>query len=601
MNRLAKYGIPLLCGTVAAAVIGTSSRTYMASTTGVSMAANTSKALAWDGTLWATQLQFDNNGAPWSQSSFASLKAIGLNSAEINMPWNRIEPSANTFNFTELDQELNNAAAAGIRLIPIFWQSGWRESPANWIKTREVASNGTVGVQPVWWDPTERAAYMNYVTTTVKHIVGNPGYGGSILDYGFLDAQWDIQGGAGGWAQADINEFRSTYLPQTYGTIANFNAKNGTNYSAFGQVPAAAIGQPLWGVYQAFRAWSVETTYTQLASSVRAFTTTPLYFYYGGHVGNGTNYANNPDTFFKVAKQYNVTIIEDAANSPGLSLLFGSLSRAYGVKVAQEWTAPSDPNALKAQAAQWVSMHAMDLPYNGGDDFFIHDGTQKDVIGWPVYTGFLKTLQGISGTYPSQPAAVYIDYSQAYGKTSGGSLHAPEDTTTNLWLGDQTAFSVVTSQEVANGAVNLSQFKAIWPLNGVDAVLRSYQAGGGKLLTGGSQISQYAPAYATLAGSGSLQTVPAVANNHASATLTLVGINPTAGYNGPVTIYPAGLNLNTGSYYLVNASSGAVMPQKTESNGGVCAAANLAAGTLAQWNIVAGAIPPGTPVPAACP
>jgi Ricin-type beta-trefoil lectin domain/Beta-galactosidase len=604
-----KRTIPLLCGAVAAVVLGaygaltgsTASAAPAPARQGAAPAAAPAAAsAAWDGTLWATQLQFDNNGTAWSTASFTALKADGLNSVEIDLPWNTLEPSVNTYNFTELDQELANAAAAGIKVVPIFWQSGWGGSPASWIKSREVTAAGVQGDAPVWWDPTEQPEYMNYVTSTVKHIAANAGYGGSILDYGKLDAQWDINSGAGGWATADVNEFHATYLPQTFGTIATFNSRNGTSYTAFSQVPAAAPGQPLAGVYQAFRAWSVQTTYSQMASSVRAITSTPLYFYYGGHIGDGANYANNPDTFFKVAKQYNVTIIEDAANSPGLSLTFGSLSRAYGVKVAQEWTAPTDTSQMKAQAAQWVSMHAMDLPDNGGEDFFIHDGTTKDTIGWPVYTGFVKTLQGLSGAYPTQPAAVYIDYSLAYGNPSGGSLGAPENEISDLWFADQAGFQVVTSQEVANGAVSLSQFKAIWPLNGVDATLKSYQSGGGTLLTAGSQMSQYATSYATLANSGTLQTVPAVASSHTSASLTLAGVNPTAGYNGPVTVNPAGLSLNSGSYHLVDASSGAVLPQKATSNGGVCAAADVASGSLAEWNLVAGAIPSGTPVPSAC-
>ena len=33
---------------------------------------------------------------------------------------------------------------------------------------------------------------------------------------------------------------------------------------------------------------------------------------------------------------------------------------------------------------------------------------------------------------------------------------------------------MVTSQEVSNGAVSLSKFKAILPLNGIDANLTSY-------------------------------------------------------------------------------------------------------------------------------
>jgi len=247
---------------------------------------------------------------------------------------------------------------------------------------------------------------------------------------------------------------------------------------------------------------------------------------------------------------HGVTVIDDAAQSPGLTLMFGSLARAYGVKVAQEWTAPNSNADMSAQAAQWVSNYAMTLPQSGGEDFFIHDGTTKDVIGFPIYTGFVGTLQGMSGSYPQQPAAVYIDYSLAFGNPNGGNLLTPEDAISNVWLGDQAGFAVVTSQEVANGAVNLSQFKAILPMNGVDATLRSYQSGGGTLLTSGSQLAQFAPAYAHLDNSGSLQTVPAVASNHQSASITLAVINPTANYNGSVTVSPGAVfDMANGMFY----------------------------------------------------
>ena len=106
-------------------------------------------------------------------------------------------------------------------------------------------------------------------------------------------------------------------------------------------------------MFQAFRAWSVQQTYGQLTADVRNVTaSTPLYYYFGGGFGNATNYANNPDTFFQLAKQYNVTIIDDDASSQGLTLTFGSLARAYGVKVAQEWTAPPDNSQLAAEAVR---------------------------------------------------------------------------------------------------------------------------------------------------------------------------------------------------------------------------------------------------------
>jgi hypothetical protein len=132
-------------------------------------------------------------------------------------------------------------------------------------------------------------------------------------------------------------------------------------------------------------------------------------------------------------------------------------------------------------------------------------------------------------------------------------------------------------------------------MNGVDSTLRAYQSGGGTLLTSGTQLTQFAPAYAHLDNSGSVQTVPAVASNHQSASITVAEINPTASYNGTVTVTPAGLNLNSGAYHLVNAANGAVLPQQARPNGDLCTSVSMAPATLAQWNVVAGAIPAGTP------
>jgi hypothetical protein len=548
--------------------------------------------------IWSTQLDFDNNGTPWSESFFAGLASDGLTTAELNMPWGTIEPQPGTFSFTEWDTELANASAAGIQLIPIFWQAGWGGSPAPWINDLEVGSGGAQGQAPEWWDPTEQAEYFTYVEDTIQNAVSQPGgYGGAILDYGYLDAQWDLNGAGGGYAADDISEFQNTYLPQTYGTIATFNSDNGTSYSSFSQVPAAAPGQALFGVFQAFRAWSVKTTYGQLTAGVRNITaSTPLYYYFGGGFGNATSYANNPDTFFQLAKQYNVTVIDDDASSQGLTLTFGSLARAYGVKVAQEWTAPPDNSQLAAKAASWISLYAMGLPNGGGEDFFIHDGTEKDTVGFPIYTSWLPELKGLSGTYPQQPAAVYIDFSQGYGNTSGGSLGNVENEIANLWLNYQAGFAVVTSQEVNNGAVSLSKFKAVLPLNGVDSNLTAYKSAGGTVLTEPEQLTQYTTAYAQIDARdvGNLQAVPAVATNGTSASITLANITSGTTYNDPIAFSPAGLGLNSGNYYLVNAATGAAVPQTQQSNGLLCATANIGAATLAQWNVVAGTPPSGT-------
>src|ERR1700722_553497 len=450
--------------------------------------------------MWSTQLDFDNNGAAWSESYFAGLRADGLTTAELDMPWGTIEPSAGTFTFTIWDQELANAAAAGIQLIPIFWQAGWGGSPAPWITDFDQGSSGTTSQAPDWWNPTEQSEYFTYVVDTIQNSVAQPGgYGGAILDYGFLDAQWDLNGAGSGYAADDVAEFRNVYLPDTYGTIATFNSDEHTSYTSFSQVPAQASGQSLFGVFQAFRAWSVQQTYGQLTADVRNVTaSTPLYYYYGGDLANATNYANNPDTFFKLAKQYNVTVIADSANNTGMTLGRASLARAYGVKMAQEWTAPSSNSDLAAGAVQWIGAYGLAAPDLGGEDFFIHDGTEKDTVGFPIYTSFLPTLKTLSGSYPQSPVALYIDASQGYGNMSGGSLGSVEGEALSDWDGFQAGLTLVTSQEVANGAVKLSSFKAILPLNGVDANLTSYQSGGGTLLTSDSQVSQYATAYATL-------------------------------------------------------------------------------------------------------
>ena len=155
---------------------------------------------------------------------------------------------------------------------------------------------------------------------------------------------------------------------------------------------------------------------------------------------------------------------------------------------------------------------------------------------------------------------------------------------------------MVTSQEVNNGAVSLSQFKAVLPLNGVDANLTAYKSAGGTLLTEPEQLTQYTTAYAQIDAPdvGDLQTVPAVAANGTSASITLANITSGTTYNDPIAFSPAGLGLNSGNYYLVNAATGAAVPQTQQSNGLLCATADIGAATLAQWNVVAGAPPSGT-------
>ncbi|MBF9069145.1 beta-galactosidase [Streptacidiphilus fuscans] len=600
MLRTVRRGaIPLLCcAAIATTVFATTTANASSTPT---RAEPTKHGAAGPSTYWATQFQFDDNGTPWTTATFAELKSKGIDRAEINMPWSKIEPSRGTFDFSELDQELAAAAAEGVKLVPVFWSSGWRGSPATWITDFEVTDTGAKGVAPAWWDLAQQQDYFTYVTSTLTHIANNAGFGGAFMDYGHTDAQWLESSGSGGWAPADIAYFRTSWLPATYGSIAAFNAKNGTTYGSFDQVPAAVPGAPLAGVYQAFRQWSVQDTYDRLTAAARRITSAPLYYYFGGHISNAPQLGNLPDVFFTLARKYDVTVVEDAANSNGLSLLFGSLGRAYGVKVAQEWTVTADDSLLPSEAALWLSDYAMTLPDGGGEDFFIHDGTSKDVVGFPIYTSWLPVLQKLSGSYPTQPVAVYIDYSQARGNTGGGSLSGVENSINALWSGYQAGFAVVTSEEIADHADSLSHYRAVLPMNGVDANLTAYQKSGGKLLTSGSQLSGYAPAYASLTSQHALQVVPATAADHRSAQLTLAEVNPSFGYTGSVTLHPNGLGLVPGTYHVVDALTGKAPGQTSLADGSVCVPVTMASAALDQWSMLPGAAPAGTPVPASCP
>ncbi len=596
-RRTRKYPIPIPAAMLGILVIAGALITAPFFRAGAAIPAT--EPAAATSTLWSTQLQW--NSTAWTESSFATLKADGLTTAEIDMPWGTVEPAQGTFDYTELDQDLANASAAGVHLVLIFWYSGWGGSPASWVTSHEVTDTGAQSGTPAWWDPTDEPAYLTYVTDTVKHVAGEAGYGGSILDYGRLDAMWDstVSGDVDGWAQADVNEFHNVYLPQTYSGISAFNSANKTSYTAFSQVPAATPGQALATVYQLFRLWSVQQVYGQLTADVRAVTaSTPLYYYFGGHVGNFANYENVPEVFFSLAKKYDVTVIQDCSESSGIDLLFAGMGRAYGVNVATEWTAPSDNTQLAAQAVQWIGNYGMMLPDGGGTDFFMHDGTEKDVVGFPIYINWIPNIKALSGSYPQQPVAVYLDDSLAFGNASGGALGAPENDLASLWDGYQAGFSVVTSEEVDTGIVKLSQYKAVLPINGVDANLTAYKNAGGHLLTSGSQLSQYAPAYATLSNSGIVQIVPDVSTAGTSAQLTLANINSGTAYDDPITIDPAGLGLASGTYHLVNAA-GAAIPQKAVS-GGICASADLAGASLTKWSVVAGAAPSGTAAPSNC-
>ena len=57
---------------------------------------------------------------------------------------------------------------------------------------------------------------------------------------------------------------------------------------------------------------------------------------------------------------------------------------------------------------------------------------------------------------------MYVDYSQAYGNASGGSLATPENEINALWDSYQAGFAVVTNLEVNSGIVKLPATRQCW-------------------------------------------------------------------------------------------------------------------------------------------
>ncbi len=507
--------------------------------------------------LWAVQLNWTDHGSPWGKATFAQLRREGIRHAELNLAWAQLEPSPGHFAWHTLDRTLADAAASGVRVIPIFWQSVWSGNPPSWIPAHERTSTGRRSPVPAWWDPRSRADYFTYVTRTIAHIDHRPGFGGAFLDYGWLDAMWGLPPGRGsalnGYAAADIARFHR-WLPSRYGTLARFNHARGTHFSSWSAVPAAVPGQPLFAVYQAFRAWSVQETYGRLTALVRRETSAPLYYYWGGGFGNAGQFWNLPDTFFQLARTYHVTVVLDDADHTGLALLFGSLARAYGVQLFEEWT--PRPTGLRPELAQWLGHTGFGAPNEIGADFFLYQGGREFQTGFPVFRRWLTPLATRRGAYPLQPVAVYVSYHAAL--RNPAALAGLNARLGALWRENPIAFTVVTNREVAAHVVSLARFRAVFPINGrQDAAIRAYAAHGGHVLAHGRSLARYAPPYIRFSPSlSTVEAVPTVERSRRTAWISLAGLGPLA-YGGPVTLTYAGLGLPQGAYHLVNAADGA--------------------------------------------
>lgn len=530
----------------------------------------------------------------WPVSTFRQLADQGLNRAELNLEWGALEPQPGRFSFGVLDADLAAAAAAHVELIPIFWESVWTGNPAPWVTSRDITSTGATAAIPAWWNPAARQAYFTYVTTTVAHIRRSPGFGGAFLNYGWLDATWgqppSPAAGVTGYAPDDVAEFHR-WLPLEFRSLRAFNRAYATHYASWDSVPAARPGQPGFAVYQAFRAWSVQETYARLTARVRRETSAPLYYYWGGDLSNEPAFLNLPDSFFALARRYRVTVVLDDAENTGLAVLFGSLARAYGVPLLQEWTPAGSGYA--AEAARWLGHEGLGAPEAAGLDFFLFQGGREYAAGFPVFARWAAPLGAMDGAYPQQPVALYVSFASAF--RSADALTGTSAEIGALWSEAHVGLQVVTDRELAAGVARLSAFRAVLPVTGPDAALRAYAAQGGHVVGSAAALEAYASPYASFApaAAGLVEAVPVAAPASRRAWISIAAVNPTWPYSGTVTILPGGLGLPAGAYHLVEEPGGQQVPYRAVA-GGLAVPLDLAPGAFELWELAAGAgsLPP---------
>jgi hypothetical protein len=545
-------------------------------------------------TLWATvTFAATQPAAPWPESTFAALRAQGIRYAEINLPWGALEPSPGRFDLSTLEADLAHAHAAGVGLIPIFWYSVWAGNPPGWITAYDVGSSGARAQVPAWWDPFNRHAYFTYVARTVAAIRDRPGFAGVFLDYGWLDDLWGPPpGGQGvdGYAPADVARFRA-WLPTQYPSLEAFDRTWGVAYRSWDQVPAARPGDPLFPVYQAFRRWSVEETYERLSALVRAETSAPLYYYWGGSLGGLGVAWNDPDVLFQVARRYRATVVLDDADHTGLAVLFGSLAAAYGVPLLLEWT--PRPSGLHAEIAEFLGHLGFAFPEAAGMDFFLYQGGREYQVGFPRYAAAIPALSRVRGRYPLQPVAVYLSTAAALQDPSG--LSGLTQRLGELWREAHVAFTVVTDQELAAHVVQLGAFRAVLPLDGADAAVRAYAAHGGHVVSDAAGLRAYAPTYVAFdpGAADVVEAVPVADPAARTAWLLLSGWQTSWRYQGVLSLDLAALGLPSGSYHLVDALTGRPVPSYAAA-GRLEAAVDVLPGTFLVWEVAPG---PGASLP----
>jgi hypothetical protein len=520
------------------------------------------------------QIKFTKpDNVPWDLSDFAALAHRGINRVEINLNWGDIEPQKGQYDFRFLDSYLADTAQAHIKLIPIFWESVWAakqgKNPPNWLTARDLSSDGKASQQPPWWDKDSRQAYFDYVAHTIDRIRMSPGFGGVFADYGWLDAMWgpdrgDMHGPVG-YAPADVQAFHR-WLPQTYKTLAAFNQRWGTSYKSWTEIPAAKPGDDLFKVYQAFRHFSVEQAYGQLSRLVRRHTNAPLYYYWGGGLsgrGGPAVLGNDPDTLFRLAKRYHATVVEDDAENSGIALLFGDLARDYQVPLLQEWTPRKI--GLLPEIPQWLGHIALGPPFEVGEDFFIYPPPPNRsgwAVAWSAYQNWHAPLAKlIQGKTLEQPVAILVPTQKIALSSNLNAYHALSEQLTDFWRHNYVLPHFITDQEVADGLVNLQQFRAVVDLGNERSdlpALKRYAANQPVLTTLDQALPYLKPYLSVSPPTTSLEAVPVV--NGLSVWLTLSNCDEKQAYSGMITFDPVVAGLHSTSFSIKDVKTGNTVP-----------------------------------------
>ncbi|MEO6965374.1 MAG: hypothetical protein ABI076_05690, partial [Acidobacteriaceae bacterium] len=376
-----------------------------------------------------------------------------------------------------------------------------------------------------------------------------------------------------GYAPDDIRVFYR-WLPREYKSITDFNRRWHTSYHAWSDVPAARPGEPFFPLYQQFRLYSVADSFDAMSRLVRAHTNATLVYAWGGDICGRMGpevQGNDPDTFFQMARKYHAVVNLDDANLPGLSLLFGSMARAYQVPLLEEWTPGHD---RLSRTPQWLSHIGLAAPFAVGEDFYIYPPPHQDagfVHGWNAYTNWHATLaKVIHGQTPEQPVAVIVPTRKI---ALSADLNIYPNLTTELtdfWRRYRVLPHFITDEEITTGVVDLRQFRAVVDLGDeIETLpaLKNYSKLHPVLKTMEQALPFLHPYVAVDPVADSLEVVPTV--NGSSVWLTIANTDAEHVYSGTMNFDPAAVGLGSTSFGVKNAKTGKIVPATRSSDGNI--------------------------------